>query len=199
MAAPSPIAWTIGGVPAIGICGSGVISLMAALLEAGMVSESGAFTDEADSIAEESEQGPAHRGLVIAEAEGRGGKRIVFTQKDVREFQLAKGAIRAGIDILSDEMGMAPEALYLAGGFGQNIDIESAFRVGLIPREMSGRIYFAGNTSLGGCADACVEGGPDAPLPALAITAAAQEINLGSHKDFNNKFMETMMFEEANA
>ena len=162
---------TIMDKPALGICGSGVIDLVATLLDAGLVSETGALTEPSDKILSEN---------------------VFFTQKDIREFQLAKGAIRAGVDILIEEMGELPDALYLAGGFGQNIDLESAFRVGLIPDELRGRIKFVGNTSLGGCVDACVEKGP---LPSLDIAAAAEEINLGSHKDFNNKFMETMLFE----
>ena len=268
---------TIGGKAALGICGSGVISLMGALLEAGLVSESGAFSDKGNEIAAiiaintatgaaantaantsannaantaaGSKAGPASKAFVIA------GDTLFFTQKDVREFQLAKGAIRAGIDILIEEMGEAPKALYLAGGFGQNIDLDSAFRVGLIPRALEGRIRFAGNTSLGGCVDACLDaslsatsivggtdaplsaggvpdagaktdsdagseggadtgigtgidpdallsstsvvGDPDASLPSIAVGAQVQEINLGSHKSFNNKFMETMLFEEA--
>ena len=171
---------TIGGRPPLGICGSGVISLMAALLDAGLVSETGAFSEAGDKLALE-------KCLVIAEG-GGGAARVIFTQKDVREFQLAKGAIRAGIDILISEMGEPPAALYLAGGFGININLEAAFRVGLIPRELFGRVFFAGNTSLGGCIDACVSGG-------FGTVLSAQEINLGSHKDFNNKFMETMLFE----
>ncbi|MDR3363945.1 MAG: ASKHA domain-containing protein [Clostridiales Family XIII bacterium] len=188
---------TIGGGPAAGICGSGVIDLMATLLDAGFVSQSGAFTDAALAIAEDTEPAPVLKQLVIAEADApAGGARVVFTQKDVREFQLAKGAIRAGIDILIEEMGEAPAMFYLAGGFGQNISLESAFRVGLIPREMRGRIRFVGNTSLGGCVDACVGGGSDTPLPSLRAAGAAREINLGAHKSFNGKFMETMMFGE---
>jgi len=195
---------TIGGKPAVGICGSGVICLMAALLDAGLVSETGAFTEEADRLIEtqEGEMPPTDgnpssaKRLVIADAEKEGGARVVFTQKDVREFQLAKGAIRAGIDILTEEMGESPKAFYLAGGFGQNIDLDAAFRVGLIPKELAGRIRFVGNTALGGCVDACMDEGPDAPLPSLAFTAAAIEINLGAHRSFNNKFIETMMFEE---
>ena len=170
---------TIANKPPKGICGSGVISLVACLLDAGIVSETGAFTEDVKE-------------LMIANAD----EDIVFTQKDVREFQLAKGAIRAGIDILIEEMGQAPEKLYLAGGFGQNIDIDSAFRTGLIPEGMRGCIVLVGNTSLGGCVDACAEGGPEGPLPSLDITASAHEINLGAHKSFSDKFMETMMFDD---
>ena len=188
---------TIGDKPALGICGSGVISLMAALLDSGLVTESGAFSEEADSISEAPVTSSEQKQIVIAERAGDGsggGKRVVFTQKDVREFQLAKGAVRAGLDILTEEMGELPKTLYLAGGFGQNIDIESAFRTGLIPRSLKGRIRFAGNTSLGGCIDACLEGKAAGPLPSLDIISAAREINLGSHKSFNDKFMEKMLF-----
>ena len=194
---------TIGDKPALGICGSGVISLMAALLGAGLVSGYGAFTEEGERLAEIAEPGTEGsspsvpvKQLVIAEGGGSaGGERIIFTQKDVREFQLAKGAVRAGLDILAEEMGELPGMLYLAGGFGQNIDLDSAFRTGLIPRSLEGQIRFAGNTSLGGCIDACMESGAKGPLPSLDIISAAEEINLGSHKRFNDKFMETMLFD----
>jgi len=197
------------------------------LLDAGLVSETGAFTEEADSIAETGEEIPGNKQLVVAEPGGGhgggghgggghgggghgggghggggheggergGGERLVFTQKDVREFQLAKGAIRAGLDILTEEMGEMPQMIYLAGGFGQNIDLKSAFRTGLIPRGHEELILVVGNTSLGGCVDACTEGTATGPLPSLDIIAAAEEINLGAHGRFNDKFMETMMFE----
>ena len=170
---------TIGGKPAIGICGSGVISVVATLLEANLITETGAFSEEIQDAKQ----------IQIDD-------NVIFTQKDIREFQLAKGAIRAGIDILISEMGEAPGMLYLAGGFGQNINLYSAFLVGLIPEELRGRIRFAGNTSLGGCVDACLEEGFDTSPSVLSITESSEEINLGSHKSFNDKFMEAMMFGE---
>ena len=170
---------TIGGKAAIGICGSGVISLVATLLEASLITETGAFSEEVSDTQQ----------IQIDD-------NIIITQKDIREFQLAKGAIRAGIDILISEMGEVPGMLYLAGGFGQNINLESAFRVGLIPEELRGRIRFAGNTSLGGCVDACMDEGADTSPRVLEITKSSVEINLGSHKSFNDIFMEAMMFEE---
>ena len=170
---------TIGEKPAIGICGSGVISLVATLLEANLITETGAISEEAKDTKQ-------------IQIDGN----VLFTQKDIREFQLAKGAIRAGIDILISEMGEAPGMLYLAGGFGQNINLESAFRVGLIPEELRGHIRFAGNTALGGCADACLEEGSDTSPRMLSITESSVELNLGSHKNFNDIFMEAMMFEE---
>jgi len=186
----------IGGQAALGICGSGVIDLVAALLDAKLVSETGAFTETGDTIAEMTDTNRAYKQFAIAEPDDhKGGERVVFTQRDVREFQLAKGAIRAGVEILIEEMGELPKTLYLAGGFGQNIDLSSAFRVGLIPYGLEGSIRLAGNTSLGGCVDACLDKGAEGPLPSLDIIAAAREINLGSHKSYNDKFMETMLFE----
>ena len=186
---------TIGDSSALGICGSGVIDLVAKLVTAGYVEPTGAFSEKGLELAIEWKPDPdsekTMKALVIAEGLDK-NPQIVFTQKDIREFQLAKGAIRAGIDILISEMGELPETFYLAGGFGQNIDLESAFAVGLIPSTMRGKIRFAGNTSLGGCIDACVS--EESILPALGDAEGAEEINLGSHKDFNNTFMETMMF-----
>ncbi|MDR3305272.1 MAG: ASKHA domain-containing protein [Clostridiales Family XIII bacterium] len=170
---------TIGGVPAKGVCGSGVIDLMAKLLAVGLIEATGALADK-----------DVREITVAPAADGRAA--VVFTQKDVREFQLAKGAIRAGIDILIKEMGGPPDVLYLAGGFGQNISIESALDVGLLPEAVRGRVEFAGNTSLGGCEDA--RAGEGLPREAADMIARAEEINLAAHKDFNNTFMESMMF-----
>lgn len=186
---------TIGDAPALGICGSGVIDLVAKLITAGYVEPTGAFSEKGLEHTIEWKPEPdsdkTMKSLVIAEAT-KDSPQIVFTQKDIREFQLAKGAIRAGIEILITEMGELPATFYLAGGFGQNIDLESAFTIGLIPDTMRGKIRFAGNTSLGGCIDACVT--EELELPALGDAEGAVEINLGAHKDFNNTFMDTMMF-----
>ncbi|MCL2493642.1 MAG: ASKHA domain-containing protein [Clostridiales bacterium] len=200
---------TIGGGPAAGICGSGVIDLVASLLRAGFVQETGAFSEtipeglltEAPAPSSSEKANPRPFKAVRIAPGAPASADIVFTQKDVREFQLAKGAIRAGIEILMKEMGAVPDVFYLAGGFGQRIDLESAMRVGLIPESLRGRIRFVGNTSLGGCVDACMdagegaEGGGDAKQPDPGDFARrAEEINLGVHPDFNNTFMETMMF-----
>ncbi|GHU66368.1 hypothetical protein AGMMS49983_15860 [Clostridia bacterium] len=182
---------TIGQSPARGICGSGVIDLVAKLLAAGLIEPTGAFSDKGLAAAidyvPDAPDARTMKAFLISE-ETKDSPRIVFTQKDVREFQLAKGAIRAGIDILISEMGELPQTFYLAGGFGQNIDLESAFAVGLIPDTLRGRIRFAGNTSLGGCIDTCLR------KAGMGVFDDAEEINLGAHKDFNNIFMDTMMF-----
>ncbi|MDR1815177.1 MAG: ASKHA domain-containing protein [Clostridiales Family XIII bacterium] len=195
---------TIGGGAPLGICGSGVIDLVAKLLAAGYVEVTGAFADaipegilcEVALPAQASDAAPPRpmKALRIAKgpAASNGSADIVFTQKDVREFQLAKGAIRAGIEILMKEMGGAPAVLYLAGGFGQNINLASAFAVGLLPPQLEGRVRFVGNTSLGGARDACLH--EDVRRNIQRILSEAEEINLGGHPDFNDTFMDTMLF-----
>ena len=173
---------TIGDVPPIGICGSGVISIVSELIKAGFIEESGSFSETVTDkvvMVEASEESPE----------------IAFTQRDVREFQLAKGAIRTGIDILIEETGQFPEVLYLAGGFGQHIDLESAFCVGLLPSEMRGRTEISGNTSLGGCVDACLDS--DLINKTDEVCAGAEEINLAAHPKFNDAFIDNMSFEYA--
>jgi uncharacterized 2Fe-2S/4Fe-4S cluster protein (DUF4445 family) len=200
---------TIANKPAQGICGSGVIDLMAKLLMAGFVEPTGAFSDSipesllctvdppaADGTrASDAVERPAMKAIRIASG-ANDAAALVFTQKDVREFQLAKGAIRAGVDILIREMGAPPDVLFLAGGFGQNINLDSATAVGLLPESVRGKVHFIGNSSLGGCEDACLKSDLKTGLAAEVkrIIVDATEINLAAHPDFNDTFMETMMF-----
>ena len=174
---------TIDEAPPVGICGSGVISVVSELIKAEMIEESGSLADGYDD-------------KIVIVPSTDSSPEISFTQRDVREFQLAKGAIRTGIDILIYEAGEFPEVLYLAGGFGQNIDLDSAFCVGLLPEEMRGKTEISGNTALGGCIDACM----DRTLidKTDEVCTGAEEINLAAHPKFNDTFVDRMGFENAN-
>jgi len=149
---------TILDVPPIGICGSGIVDALAILLDAGIVDETGRIlsVDEIESedgkiLGErliEMEDMPA---FIIAKGEEtRTGEPIVITQKDVREIQLAKAAIAAGIRVLIQKMGRSMDEvkyLYLAGGFGSYIDRKNAVRIGLLPRELENRVIVVGNAA----------------------------------------------------
>jgi uncharacterized 2Fe-2S/4Fe-4S cluster protein (DUF4445 family) len=174
---------TIGAAPPVGICGSGILDLMACLLRGG-------FVDETGYLSSPSEDGR----IVLAEAsEAEGGKEVYFTQKDVRQFQLAKGAVRAGLAVLIEEMGgQPPSRVFLAGGFGQNLDPASALMTGLLPEEFDGRVIAIGNSSLGGSVKVCLNDAVRTEV--VTMTATGQEINLGAHKRFNDLFMEHMLF-----
>jgi uncharacterized 2Fe-2S/4Fe-4S cluster protein (DUF4445 family) len=126
---------TIGGEPAVGICGSGVLELVSELLRCGYIDNSGLFLPEY-----------RENGFPL-------GKNLAFTQGDVRALQLAKGAIRAGVELLLYRAGICAaqvEQVYLAGGFGVRMDESAALAIGLLPEEFSGKIHAIGNSSLSG-------------------------------------------------
>ena len=133
---------TIDNKPAIGICGTGAIDLLAELWKKGYINEHGSFQDEYREC-----------GFLV---EGRGfksDKEIRFTQEDIRQMQLAKGAIRAGIEVLMETYGVGYDQighLYLAGGMGFSLNIEKACEIGLLPPALKDKVVIVGNSCLGG-------------------------------------------------
>ena len=133
---------TIDNKPAVGICGTGAIDLLAELRSKGYINEHGSFQDEY-----------RERGFLV---EGRGfqsDKEIRFTQEDIRQMQLAKGAIRAGIEVLMETYGVGYDQighLYLAGGMGFSLNIEKACEIGLLPPPLKDKVVIVGNSCLGG-------------------------------------------------
>lgn len=173
---------TVGNGDPVGICGTGVIEAVAALLQEGIVDETGYMQD-----------GYAEEGFVLCRR--RDGSPIAVTQADVRELQLAKAAVRAGIETLTLRCGTDKKdvaAVYLAGGFGFRLNEAAALAVGLIPPEFAGKIRGVGNTALGGAVRALTD--PAAARRMDAIAAAAQEIGLAMDADFNRLYMQHMEF-----
>ena len=133
---------TIAGAEPIGICGSGVVDLLAGLVRAGVVDKSGRM-----------QQHPRVRrgeeGLEYLVTRGPHGD-IVFTQHDVRSLQLAKGAIHSGWELLMDSLGVPLEELdrvYIAGAFGNYLDLSAAQFLGLFPPVTTQRVAFVGNAA----------------------------------------------------
>jgi uncharacterized 2Fe-2S/4Fe-4S cluster protein (DUF4445 family) len=146
---------TIGAAPPVGLCGSGILDILAQLYQAGVVDARGRMGEhprvhEAGGMREFVVTGtPA--GL---DAPGPGGDRfrpaITFTQKDVRELQLAKGAMRTGIQALLAENGLSEaeiEQVIIAGAFGTYIDVTSAMTIGMLPRLPLDRFRQVGNAA----------------------------------------------------
>lgn len=120
---------------------------------------------------------------------------VTISQRDIRDIQMAKSAIRAGITILMKKYGVGPEnidKLYLAGGMGHSLDMESAVSIGLIPYELKDKAVSVGNTSLAGCVKYGMKGRPDADID--AILAVAEEAILANESDFSVLYYEYMMF-----
>ncbi len=120
----------IGDGPAIGICGSGLIDAVAAALDAGLLNQRGRIL-EVDG----------QRSIPLT-------GEICLTQEDIRQVQLAKGAIAAGILLMCENLGITPaqiDRVLLAGAFGTYLNPDSACRMGLLPEQLRGKIAAAGN------------------------------------------------------
>ncbi len=125
----------IGNSVPAGLCGSGLIDVVAYLIENKLVQSDGLLSDDF---------------VIVPEDHLSGTKRIVLTQQDIREVQLAKSAIMAGVNVLMKKASLTFEdldALFLAGGFGSYIDVKCAVTIGMLPKEMEFKTISLGNTS----------------------------------------------------
>ncbi|MFH0920174.1 MAG: ASKHA domain-containing protein [Fibrobacterota bacterium] len=171
---------TLGNARPIGICGSGLIDIVANLLEQEKISPEG-LLEEPFVVAPQTENDADHD--------------IVLTPRDVRETQLAKGAVAAGIRVMLKEAGLDfndLDKIYLAGGFGSFIDIRSAVRIGLLPRAMYGRIVSIGNAAGAGARLSLIS--RDFERQVQAIRDRCRYIELSGRADFNDFFMDEMVF-----
>ena len=133
-------------------------------------------------------------GYPLAQTEN--GAYIVFTQQDVREVQLAKAAVRAGIETLFLRYGITKEQIshvYLAGGFGFKLDCQKAVEIGMIPSELAQKLEAVGNSSLGGAIKCLLS--EDGWTRMERIGKGSDEINLSADKDFNQLYMDHMYLE----
>jgi len=165
---------TLGNAPAVGVCGSGLIDAVAALLQTGNVDETGAMEPDQVKLAEN----------------------VALMPADIRAVQLAKAAIAAGIRSLLHQSATAMEeiqSLTIAGGFGSHLDLGNAAAIGLIPSMLVPRARCVGNAALAGAADILLN--PDALRESERIAALATHVNLGGNPYFNECYMEQMMFE----
>jgi uncharacterized 2Fe-2S/4Fe-4S cluster protein (DUF4445 family) len=172
----------IGDIAPIGICGSGLIDIVAYLLENNMIDAEGLIMED----------------YVIASAKesAREGA-IVLNQQDIREVQLAKSAIAAGVNVLLKEAGLTHDdidAVFLAGGFGNYINAESAMRIGLISPAFKDKVIALGNTSGTGAIQAMKSTKFDEVVE--AVIDRTTYIELSENEDFTMDFAMNMMFND---
>jgi uncharacterized 2Fe-2S/4Fe-4S cluster protein (DUF4445 family) len=181
----------INGVPPIGICGSGMLDTVAELCRTGLINRQGLL-----------ESGPAVRQVgttrefVLVPGERSGtDKDITITQKDIHEIQLAKAAIRTGIDTLLDEMGItweAVEEIIISGGFGASINPASAIAIGMFPPFMREQFTLAENAAGAGCKLCLISKSERAK--AEEIAGHISYLELMTHPGFNTQFARAMYF-----
>lgn len=183
---------TIGNLPPVGLCGSGIIDAAAALLNVGAVDETGRLCDADELEAPYAAMLDEEAGKFILDpASGIG-----LTGKDLREIQLAKAAIAAGIQTLLHHTGLTEadvSAVYLAGGFGTYISRKSSCRIGLLPPSLYDRILPVGNSAGRGASLALLDRDFEQVLAKLPDTA--HYIELSADPFFNDSYIENMMFE----
>jgi uncharacterized 2Fe-2S/4Fe-4S cluster protein (DUF4445 family) len=192
---------TIGEAPALGVCGSGLIDLIAGLLAAGVVDDTGLIrVEDREHLPAALRDRVAMRGeerIVTVLRAGEAGARqdILLTQDDVRQVQLAKGAIASGIALLQRVARVPDEGiveLMLAGGFGNYLSIPSAMRIGLIPALPPERVRYVGNAaSLG--AQACLLSESERSR-ASDVAARIEHVSLAAHPEFEDVFVSAMNF-----
>ena len=147
----------IGGGPANSIRGSALIDAAAVLLDLGIVNATGRFVGPerlqgrlSPTILSRIIEYKGQPAFVLADDSSRGGQKVFLTQADIRQLQLAKAAIRAGIRLLQKKVGIEDsdiKQIFLAGAFGNYIRRESALRIGLLPDVPAERIHFVGNAA----------------------------------------------------
>ncbi|HHV74725.1 MAG TPA: DUF4445 domain-containing protein [Thermoanaerobacterium sp.] len=192
-----PIFTTIGGKAAKGVCGSGIVDVVAELFKHGIVDNTGRIfdKDEVTSVVgkkflDRIVQYDDMPSFLIDEAGG-----IYLTQKDIRQVQLAKGAIQAGINILMREMNIDEEDIkkvYLAGGFGSYISVESAAAIGLIPKGLKEKAVQIGNAAGLGASFALLS---DEMLEkSKVIRDKVKYIELSNNPYFQEEFLKSLYF-----
>lgn len=163
----------IGDAPAAGICGSGVADLLAALLELEILDETGYLECGDYEFAEN----------------------VKFTQKDVRQVQLAKSAIRSGIETLIHTAHAGKKdisRMAVAGGFGSYLSLESAAAIGLIPPELKDRCSVIGNAALSGAVMMLFD--KKLADESSRLADSAETIDLAPDPFFMDQYVENMMF-----
>ncbi|HVP19725.1 MAG TPA: ASKHA domain-containing protein [Spirochaetia bacterium] len=139
---------TIGDRAAVGICGSGIIDLLAGMHRLGVIDHTGRLQVGFPGVI--ADPGGNHRYVVMDAADTALGVDLTISQTEIRAIQLAKGAIRAGIDTLLAEQGIDPERIdevSIAGAFGGHIDVQSVLAIGLLPPVPRDRIRQIGNAA----------------------------------------------------
>lgn len=195
----------IGDTAPCGICGSGIIDGVSQMLTHGLMDETGRILSRQEAagsapdklLAHLAPDGDVHQFVLYAgEADT---PQIAITQRDVRQIQLAKAAISAGIRTLLKSQNMQAEDLdhvYLAGAFGSYIAVESAITLGLLPDVDRERIIALGNGAGVGAALMCLSSVYRETAEELA--ARAEHMELAAHSDFQENYIRAMNFERPN-
>jgi uncharacterized 2Fe-2S/4Fe-4S cluster protein (DUF4445 family) len=177
----------------LGICGTGVISAVAELLRAGIISKDGAFNHETKYPNLQLDENNTAQFILVPSEKTADGRAIVLTQKDVRAIQLAKGAIRTGIELLCIETNIdLPGKILLAGAFGSYINPEDALTIGMLPDLPPEDIEGVGNAAGAGAILALFD--ERFAKKAKELSRSTRVLDLSTHPDFQDTFINALSF-----
>jgi uncharacterized 2Fe-2S/4Fe-4S cluster protein (DUF4445 family) len=176
-----------------GLCGTGVVSAVAELLRTKLILPDGAFNRKSDSPHLRLDENDAPECVLAEPGEAEGGRAITFTQKDVRAIQLAKGALRTGIDLLCLEAGIKrPQKILLAGAFGSYIRKKDAMTIGMFPEINEADIEIVGNAAGAGAILTLFD--KNFSNKAGELTQSTRVLDLASHPNFQEIFIGSLEF-----
>jgi len=183
----------IGDIPATGICGSGLIDLVGELVRVGIIGSNGKFQSAAKGNYDVKleQRFLEYQGKQAFEA----AEGVYLTGKDIRQVQLAKGAVRAGIEALLLNLNVTAEEVDLvqiAGSFGYHLKAENLINIGLLPRAFQGKIEFVGNTSKTGGTAFLLNYEFRTYMEALVKKISVAE--LANREDFDKLFVKALNF-----
>ncbi len=179
---------TIGGAPPVGICGSAILDTLAQLYLAGVLDKGGRMHDNHPRVRSQDKQ---REFVLVSEQERNGQPAITITQRDVRELQLAKAAIRTGIQVLLKKTGNTEgkiDQVIIAGAFGTYIDVTSAVTIGMLPSLPLNRFSQVGNAAGMGAKLALIS--IDKRDEARTIASKVHYVELATAPDFQHIFIQ---------
>jgi uncharacterized 2Fe-2S/4Fe-4S cluster protein (DUF4445 family) len=191
---------TIGGEQPAGLCGSGIIDLISELLKAGVIDSSGKLSSSGEGVPEKIARRIFEKDgktvFKVTEA-GENSESIYLTARDIRQVQLAKGAIWAGITALLEQNKLGPgdiDRIYVAGAFGAHLRTESLIGIGMAAEEWEGKILFVGNTSKTGAMMCLLS--EDLRCEAEKVAGNVNYIELSMLPGFERIFTKSLKFPE---
>ncbi|UCH23063.1 MAG: DUF4445 domain-containing protein [Deltaproteobacteria bacterium] len=189
----------IDEIPPKGICGSGLVDAVAMMLAAGLITPNGKLQGKEEIanpvFARRLTREKYNQIVLTGHYASDKGKKIVITLKDISELQLAKGAMRAGIKILMDQLGLADQDIrevYLAGGFGNYVRPESAVAIGLLPVFKKAKITPVGNAAGSGAKMTLLS--IKALREAIKIAEQIKYVELANSQEFHQEFAKGVLF-----
>ena len=188
----------IGNEEPIGICGSGILAVVKELLKVGLVRKEGAFIKlkqlgEDDYRRNMMQQNGIKRDFILTESP----EKLLITQGDIRQVQLAKGAILSGFIALLDQAGIRMEDLdkvMIAGQFGAHLPADSLVGTGILPKEVKDKLIYVGNSSKTGAYMALMSAKVKHEMEELALYMDYME--LGATKGYERLFSNCLIFPE---